>query len=398
MKIIELTETQFKNYSALHSSRNYFQTVEFAKTKPNYESLFLGFINEENSTLMAATLILIKPFGKFKIGYIPGGFLIDYENEELFRNFTTILKEELKKRKFIYLTLNNNSIYKIFAKNGELLYFDTNTIKLLDELGYTKSEKNTHKKVVLETEKTPEETYKMFNQNTKKNIKVALRRSISIYQDKSNNIDILTSLLPASSIEKIKKYRASFTTKNNKAEIYLAKLNPEQYINNYRFLLKEEELKNDKLNSIMQNINIKKSISFIRKKMLSDQLITTYNNEIIKATNIYSKYSKEILMGAIVIIKNNREIYFLEEGYNKELASFYSSHLIKWEIIKKHLESGYKIFNFGKISTINSSTANFKLGFGGRVYEYLGNYDLIINKWLYRMAKLITIIKSNSSK
>lgn len=97
MKIIELTETQFKNYSALHSSRNYFQTVEFAKTKPNYESLFLGFINEENSTLMAATLILIKPFGKFKIGYIPGGFLIDYENEELFRNFTTILKEELKK-------------------------------------------------------------------------------------------------------------------------------------------------------------------------------------------------------------------------------------------------------------------------------------------------------------
>ena len=238
----------------------------------------------------------------------------------------------------------------------------------------------------------------MFNQNTKKNIKVALRRSISIYQDKSNNIDILTSLLPASSIEKIKKYLASFTTKNNKAEIYLAKLNPEQYINNYRFLLKEEELKNDKLNSIMQNINIKKSISFIRKKMLSDQLITTYNNEIIKATNIYSKYSKEILMGAIVIIKNNREIYFLEEGYNKELASFYSSHLIKWEIIKKHLESGYKIFNFGKISTINSSTANFKLGFGGRVYEYLGNYDLIINKWLYRMAKLITIIKSNSSK
>ena len=29
MKIIELTETQFKNYSKLHSSRNYFQTIEF---------------------------------------------------------------------------------------------------------------------------------------------------------------------------------------------------------------------------------------------------------------------------------------------------------------------------------------------------------------------------------
>ena len=32
MKIIELTETQFKNYSTMHSSRNYFQTVEYANT------------------------------------------------------------------------------------------------------------------------------------------------------------------------------------------------------------------------------------------------------------------------------------------------------------------------------------------------------------------------------
>ena len=51
MKIIELTETQFKNYSKLHSSRNYFQTVEYANTKPNYNIIFLGFINESDNTL-----------------------------------------------------------------------------------------------------------------------------------------------------------------------------------------------------------------------------------------------------------------------------------------------------------------------------------------------------------
>ncbi len=393
MRIIELTELQFKNYSTLHSSRNYFQTIEYANTKPNYKQLFLGFINEKDDTLMAATLILVKSIGKLNIGYVPGGFLIDYENEDLFKDFTLSLKQYLKEKKFVYLTIENRSTYKIFDKNGELIYFDSNIIKLLDELHYVKVGKSTKKEVVLETEKTPDETYKMFNLNTKRNIKLALLRSISIYKDESSNSDLLISLLSNPNSGKIKKMVECFNTKNNQAEIYLAKLNAEQYINNYRFLLKEEDIKNDKLNSVMQDTSIKKSITFINKKMRSDQLLIKYNKEIIKATNVYTKHTEEVLIGAILIIKNNREIYFLDEGYNKELSNFYSSHLIKWEIIKKYLDDGYKIFNFGSINDMNSGDAIFKLGFGGRIYEYLGNYDLVVIRWLYKIIKLINKLK-----
>ncbi len=393
MRIIELTELQFKNYSTLHSSRNYFQTIEYANTKPNYKQLFLGFINEKDDTLMAATLILVKSIGKLNIGYVPGGFLIDYENEDLFKDFTLSLKQYLKEKKFVYLTIENRSTYKIFDKNGELIYFDSNIIKLLDELHYVKVGKSTKKEVVLETEKTPDETYKMFNLNTKRNIKLALLRSISIYKDESSNSDLLISLLSNPNSGKIKKMVECFNTKNNQAEIYLAKLNAEQYINNYRFLLKEEDIRNDKLNSVMQDTSIKKSITFINKKMRSDQLLIKYNKEIIKATNVYTKHTEEVLIGAILIIKNNREIYFLDEGYNKELSNFYSSHLIKWEIIKKYLDDGYKIFNFGSINDMNSGDAIFKLGFGGRIYEYLGNYDLVVIRWLYKIIKLINKLK-----
>ena len=393
MRIIELTELQFKNYSTLHSSRNYFQTIEYANTKPNYKQLFLGFINEKDDTLMAATLILVKSIGKLNIGYVPGGFLIDYENEDLFKDFTLSLKQYLKEKKFVYLTIENRSTYKIFDKNGELIYFDSNIIKLLDELHYVKVGKSTKKEVVLETEKTPDETYKMFNLNTKRNIKLALLRSISIYKDESSNSDLLISLLSNPNSDRIKKMVECFSTKNNQAEIYLAKLNAEQYINNYRFLLKEEDIRNDKLNSVMQDTSIKKSITFINKKMRSDQLLIKYNKEIIKATNVYTKHTEEVLIGAILIIKNNREIYFLDEGYNKELSNFYSSHLIKWEIIKKYLDDGYKIFNFGSINDMNSGDAIFKLGFGGRIYEYLGNYDLVVIRWLYKIIKLINKLK-----
>ena len=48
MKIIELTEIQFRNYSKLHSARNYFQTVEYAHTRSEV-TYYLGYINESDN-------------------------------------------------------------------------------------------------------------------------------------------------------------------------------------------------------------------------------------------------------------------------------------------------------------------------------------------------------------
>ncbi len=395
MKIIELTETQFKNYSTMHSSRNYFQTVEYANTRPSYQRLYLGFISEGNNTLMGAVLILENNVGKFKTGIVNGGFLIDYDNDNLFKDFITNLKNYLKSKKYVYVEVSNRTTYKIFDKQGKVLYYDTNIIKILDELSFVKTNKFINREVVIETEKTPNETYKMFNSNTKRNINLALQRAISIYKDENNNIDTLLNLTKDSNAEEIKTLLKNFNTKNNTAEIYFAKIDPEQWVNNYRFLLKEEEKNNDRLNSILQDPKTKKSNSLITKKMQSDKLIIKYNQEIIKATNIYTKYPDGAIIGAVLIIKNNREVYFLYEGYNKDLQDFYSSHLIKWEIIKKYLTLGYKIINFGNIKNMNKTNGDylFKMGFGGKVYEYIGTYDLIVNKWLYGLIKLINKIK-----
>lgn len=395
MKIIELTETQFKNYSKLHSSRNYFQTIEYANIMNSYNRLFLGFINENDNTIMGAVLLLERSVLKFKVGYVPGGFLIDYDNDNLFRDFITSLKNYLKEKKFVYLTTDNKTTYKMFDKKGQVIYFDTNIIKLLDELSFVKTNRVSERKVVLETEKTPDETYKMFNSNTKRNIKLALQRSITIYKDDNNSIDTLLNLNNKLNNEEIKKIIDNFNGDVNSSEIYFAKINPEQYINNYRFLLKKEEERNYNLSQIMQNARAKKSDALVNKKMESDRLISKYNNEIIKATNIYTKYPESVIIGAILIIKNNREIYFMDEAFNEELKDFYSSHLIKWEIIKKYLTLGYKIFNFGNIKSTDKKDGNylFKMGFGGKVYECLGSYDLIINKWLYHIIKIINNLK-----
>ena len=104
---------------------------------------------------------------------------------------------------------------------------------------FVKTNRVSERKVVLETEKTPDETYKMFNSNTKRNIKLALQRSITIYKDDNNSIDTLLNLNNKLNNEEIKKIIDNFNGDVNSSEIYFAKINPEQYINNYRFLFEE---------------------------------------------------------------------------------------------------------------------------------------------------------------
>lgn len=394
MKIIELSETQFKNYSKLNSSRNYFQTIEYAHSRTE-KIYYLGYINENDNTLMAATLLLESNLGNFKLGHIPGSFLIDYNNDRLFKDFILTLKEYLKAKKYIYVTTDNLSTYKMFNKSGEIIYYDTNIIKTFDELPFKRTNKSNIRNVVLETEQTPEETFKLFNSNTKRNIFLALRRAITIYKDESNNIKPLLDMNNLLNKDEVNNIINNFNNDNVEAEVYYAKINPEQYVNNYRYILNEETKSNERYNILMQS-NRKNSSSIVNKKMNSDKKITNYQNEIIKATNVYTKYPNEVIIGGILIIKNNREIYFLSEGYNKELSSLYSSHLIKWEIIKKYLSENYKIFNFGPIKNIDKKDGNyiFKMGFGAKIYEYIGTYDLVINKHLYPFVKTIINIKS----
>ena len=101
MKIIELTQTQYKNYSNIHRRRNFGQTIEFSMLKNNINKrrLFLGLIDESNN-LHAATLILITNISPtIKEALAPNGFLIDYSDFQLVKTFTEELKKYLLKNR-----------------------------------------------------------------------------------------------------------------------------------------------------------------------------------------------------------------------------------------------------------------------------------------------------------
>ena len=61
MKIINLSEKQFKNYSKLHCSRNYFQTVEYADVKNDYNYWSKIDKTELNGTRTLGAEVIYRP-------------------------------------------------------------------------------------------------------------------------------------------------------------------------------------------------------------------------------------------------------------------------------------------------------------------------------------------------
>lgn len=396
MQIIELNELQFKNYSNIHSKKNYMQSIEYAnlQEKNGYDKLFLGLI-DDNQNVIAATLLLEKKLtGKYKYGYCPFGYLIDFFNSSLLNIFTVELKKYLKMYNFIYVRLDPLIDYQVFSSNYILLENNSKIIGDLKKLGY-QFISNTSKYNIILNSNDINKSYNKFKRSLKRNIKSSLEQGITIHRCMPDEVNIFLDFIDNRLF--YKDMIDLFSTPNNLMEIYFAKINPDVYVNNYRYLLKMETDKNDLINKKLQNINVKKTNRLLNQKMISDKLIIKYNNEIIRATDIYTKYPKGVVVAACAVINNKREIVFLKEGYDKNFFDYKVMPLLKWEIIKKYINLGYSKFNLGYISELNNSHYTTTQGFNANIVECSNEFHLVINEVLYKLNISINAITKNKN-
>ena len=392
MHIIALTELQFKNYSNLHSKKNYKQSVEYARLKGinGYKPIYLGLI-DDNNDVHAATLILEKGINnKHKFGYIPSGYLINFYNLDLLKTFTIELKNYLKKQNYIYVRINPLINYQVYNSDFILKENNSGIINELKKLDYDFIPNTSKYKMLLKT-KDINSTYKNFKRSLRRNINNCLKKGIVVYQGtESDKQDFLNLVENKTRYENMMNL---FNNHDNKFEFYLAKIMPETYINNYRYLLKKEQFNNDLLNDKLKNPNIKKTNNLFMKKMTSDKLLTKYKNEIMNGTYLLQKYPKGVIISGVAVIANKREVTFVKECYTNEFKHIRSIPVVKWEIIKKHITNGYNKFDLGDVSITKNQIT--KTGYNGNIIEYSNSFDLVINDMLYKLNGIAKKINKN---
>lgn len=412
MKLRELTNDEFLNFSKSYNIKSIYQTVEYAlvMNKQKFDAMFIGLI-DENNYIVAASLILIEKSGHFKYAYAPRGFLIDYCNQNLLKIFTEEIKRFLGKKNIIAIKISPYIIrntydtkYNVVTKNN---YYD-NILQDLQQLGYYHlgyNEKFEALKPRYEAIIDLDIPYYMIFKNFKKSLRTKIRsaemKGVKIYKGTEENLSYLYLQTKKKYPRDLKYFEECYNqfSKSNNIEFFYAKIDTEAYLKNIqkKYTI-QEELCTDINNKIMKNTN--QSNKYITQKLEADKQFDQYKKELIKATKMLRDNPEGIVVASALIIKNKNEVFLLMDGYDPNYKKMNAKHLLLWKLCERYAKSGFKKFNLNGIAGINNTPEEykglneFKLNFNAHANEYIGDLELITNNALYFMYQNTSPIRN----
>ncbi len=400
MQIILLDEIRFDNFAINHPYYNFYQSSNYGKfmTKHGYNSYYLG-LADDIGEIKAATLMIVKneKSSKRKMGYAPRGFLIDWNNDDLVKEFTEKLKEFLANRNFTYLKVDPLITLKEHNINGGVkqnTIDNTSFVNKLQSIGYIHLGYNNGMEAlkprwnaIMKLNNNITLLYNSISKEARSKITEASKMGNRVYKGGLNDISLLYNLINKSTppLEYYLDYY-QFFSQNNGFEVYFTKLEPVSYVNSSKNLYEKEEQRNNELNMQIQDFNNPNKEFVINEKLKSDELLSKYKKNMLEASSLFQKYPSGLVISGVAVIKYGKKITFLASGVNENFKNIYPEYLLKWQLASEFARNGYDIVDLGSLTgdfNNNSYLSTLNKELSNSIVEYVGEFDLVINKKSY---------------
>lgn len=398
MHIKELTIAEFDAFALSFPLGSHYQSSNYAlfMTEKNFEYDLIGYV-DELGVIKAAALILIKKIGiTHKYGYSPKGFLIDYFDYDILKSFTQDLKKYYSK-KLVFIKINPEIAIGEINPYSKITNYNQNIIirDYLKELGYVKLKDNLNFEALFPRfnaiTNLQEYDFNNLKKNTKNKIRKAQKKGLIFEKVGLEGLDILFEFIKnKKNINEFyyKNYYNCFS-KNNTCDLFLVKIDYKKYLLNSKELYDKELAKN---NELAEKLIINQNDLNINQKMNSDKTLLNYKNDIEIATKGLSQNKTTYLAGAFVVKYKNR-INIVISGFNTNYKHFNANYYLHYKILE-YYKPTHKFVDLNGISGDFSENSpykglnEFKLGFKPHIYEFIGEFDFLINeKSYYQLIK-----------
>ncbi len=397
MQIILLDELKFDAFAINHPNYNFYQSSNYGKfmSKHGYNSYYLG-LSDDIGNIKAATLIIVKndKSEKRKMGYAPRGFLIDWTDSELVSEFTTKIKEFLAKRSFTYLKVDPMIVHKEYNSDGSLKYSNSDDfVKKMQSLGYTHMGYNNGMEAskprwnsIIKLDPNIISLYNSLSKEARNKIKKAAGNGFKVYKGSNTDISLFYNVLNRKN-PPLEYYMDlyQFFNVNNGFEIYFVKLEPVSYVNSSKKMYEEEEQRNSNLNMQMQDFNNPNKDAIINEKLKSDEMLATYKKNMLEAINLFQKYPSGIIIATLAVIKYGKKVTFFVGASDEDHKNDYPDYLLRWQLAEYFSRGGYESIDYNGMMGMSNTDydTTLKKELTNSVVEYVGEFDLVINKKTY---------------
>lgn len=393
MKIVGLTNRQFEDFARTHPLNNYMQTHKYALVMADYgyDYDFIGY-EDDSGNLVAASLILTKNVvGQTKYGYAPKGFLVNYYDERIIREFMKDIREYYRKQDFVFIKFNPEIIIGQTNKDSKYVMSYNGNVRIIDIL----KELNVKRRKELKEFDYIEPKFnayinlktfdiKKINRNYRKKIRKCINSGLSLTLGDAKQVEILYPFLKTKRPASYYKAFYNVYAKDNSIDLLFVKLDTEKRLTFIQRNYEKEQMMNDEYNaSIQQSPNPK----YLNLKMASDKRLESYKENIIRATQDL-KEGREIIIAGALVVKHYNRVSIIASGYNEKYKYLNPNHFLHYAIIERYKP----YFSFCDMNGVSGNFEDssqykglndFKLKWNPTIYEFVGEFDLICSQRIF---------------
>lgn len=394
MKFIEnIDKDKYIKFTDNHQKSHFLQSYawgQFCKRIKGQIPYYVGLENNDNN-LVATALILLKktPFG-YSYGYCPRGFILDYRDLNLIKEFSSYLKQFMKDKKIIYIKFDPDISYQDIDEEGKPFEGGNNNYELYNymlSLGYKHTgfyklyEGNQPRYTFrIDLNKDWEEIETKMSKSFLKSVKRSELYDFEI--DNEPNVENFYHLIQCNSS------KDDFDAHNlNYYKIFTEELEKEKLVKYFNISIKPKNLIN-KFTKDIDNLKLELEKNKKRKIDIINQI-----NKLEKDIEIFNTLKEEkVIICSLICTYTKNRAWSMFIGSNEVANLTFAVTRSYYEAIKDAYNKKYDFFDlFGTPGDPHTTYKNlaklhdFKRKFGDKYIEFIGEFDLVNNKLLYKM-------------
>ena len=419
--VIDIPKEEYESFVEKSPYGHFMQSYYFGQIRKwkNFIPHYVG-LRDKKKLVCVALLLEKKLFMGYSYYYCPRGYVIDFNNHDLVKEFTDKLKDFAKKNKAIFIKLDPAIKLHDLDPEGNIIGNDnTEIVNYLKSIGYKHLGYNLGFEgeqprftFRIDLDKPFEKVYSNMHPTTRKILNKGNQYDLDVYKGNIKDMnDFYITMSETSKREGIIQapidYYKTFYKEFNDvgmSDLYVVKANIKKVKTSFNNKIKEVKNTIDTLNDkIVKGKDVEKNqnkINDLEKQL--DKLNTMLSN-------INSIKEKDIVLSSIITVKYGDKVWTVHGGNNSKLMELNGNYLCYYTIMRDAHEEGYKCMDcFGTCGYANPDKNNpiygihsFKKRLGGEYTEFIGEFDLITNNFMYFAFKtLIPIyrkIKRNKS-
>lgn len=411
----KISYQKFEQLAEELKQHHFFHSIDWtqARQEMGWKCEYLGLF--ENEQLIAGCVVHLKSLPKigYKMLYIPKGMVINYENKEHLNLFTKAITKYAKDNKVYVVKIDPEIKRYDIDLEGNPLSEQTPVVENIKDAGFKhlgffnnfEGINSRHTFVLHYNNRDEDELFSLLKNTDRSKIKKSKELGVYLEEGTIDDLDEFMKIMEITALRggyqiRTKEFFEIIMKNFNSQTLKLvfSKINLKDY----------SKILDDNIKALEGSLNeVKKQLDYEdvsnkQKRKLNNQIneynkqINKFKNDIDYAKEMHKKYGQDdITLSTSFYTYYYDRVYYWYSGSNTDFRNLRAVKVQMWDIIKDSVNQGYNSIDFMGTSGIldpqdkNYGLYEFKKSFGGDWEEYIGEFDLIINPIVYKIASKI---------